>query len=343
MKYARYILLIVLLALLIGGAYWARVKSRDEVCSEVKVEIENNEGVNFVTPAYVIDELEKKHIVVKNMPVWQINVEEIEKVLSQSQYIETVDCMFVNGGCLKIKVSQIVPVMRVFDGDKSYYVNKQGKRMDAVAECSMDVPVVQGHFTKRFTPQRLLPLVQYVESDSALKALVTMYCIKDTNNIILVPSIEGHVINIGNCSDFESKFKKLKLFYNKVMPVKGWMYYDTISVKWDYQVVATRRDKLVEVQRVYDPNEDELPDDPGTMRVSSDSKAPINKMTPEKTSSKPLTSTPAATNGENKEDVKKPPEQQPPKEPHKEKEKPKEKPKETPKEKPKETPKKKST
>ena len=27
------------------------------------------------------------------------------------------------------------------------------------------------------------------------------------------------------------------------MPVKGWTYYDTISVKWQGQVVATRREK----------------------------------------------------------------------------------------------------
>lgn len=295
MKYARYILLLVLLALLIGGTFWARSKSRDEVCNEVKVEIENNEGTTFVTANYVIEELERKHIIVKNKPVWQINVEEIEKVLSQSQYIEEVECMFVNGGCLKIKVSQIVPVMRIFDRGKPYYINKQGKHMIADANCNIDVPVVQGHFTKSFTPMRLMPLIEYVEKDSALKALVTMYCINDTNNIILVPSIKGHVINIGSCSNFESKFRKLKLFYNKVMPVKGWEYYDTISVKWDHQIVATRRDKIVEVKKVYDPEDDEIPDDPGTMKVGENSKAPVNKQAVDKPSSRPKTSPQATT------------------------------------------------
>ena len=321
-------MLIALLAMLIGGTYWARSKSRDEVCNDLKVEIVNSDGTTFVTQAYVVEELERKHIVVKNKPVWQINVEEIEKVLLQSQFIESAECMFVNGGTLKIRVSQIVPVMRVFDGDKSYYVNKNGKRMDADASCNIDVPVVQGHFTKTFTPMSLLPLVKYVEGDSALKALVTMYCINDTNNIILVPSVKGHVINIGKCSDYESKFRKLKLFYNKVMPVKGWMYYDTISVKWDYQIVATRRDKLVQVVKVYDPQDDELPDDPGTMRVSNDSKAPVNKMTTEKTSSKPLTTPSPAANSDNKGDVKKPPEQSSPQPDKKKEEKPKEQPKE---------------
>ncbi len=317
-------MLIALLALLIGGSYWARNKSRDEVCTEVKVEIENAEGANFVTATYVIEELERKHIFVNNKPVWQINVEEIEKVLLQSQYIETAECMFVNGGTLKIKVSQIVPVMRVFDSTQSYYVNKQGKRMTASASCNTDVPIVQGSFTNSFTPQRMLPLIQYVEQDPALKALVTMYCINDTNNIIIIPSIKGHVINIGNCSNYESKFKKLQLFYNKVMPVKGWMYYDTISVKWDHQIVATRRDKLVPVVKVYNPEEDELPDDIGTMQVS-DNKAPANTTTTENTNAKPPSSTPTATAGENKGDAKKPPEQSSPPPNKKKEDKPKDK------------------
>lgn len=288
------------MVLLIGGTFWARGKSRDEVCNEVKVEIENNDGTTFVTANYVVEELERKHIVVKNKPVWQINVEEIEKVLSQSQYIEAVECMFVNGGCLKIKVSQIVPVMRIFDRGQPYYINKHGKHMNADANCNIDVPVVQGHFTKGFTPMRMMPLIEYVEKDSALKALVTMYCINDTNNIILVPSIKGHVINIGSCSNFESKFRKLKLFYNKVMPVKGWTYYDTISVKWDYQIVATRRDKVVEVKKVYDPKEDEIPDDPGTMKVGENSKAPVNKRAVDKPSSRPKTSPQATAENQGK-------------------------------------------
>ena len=33
--------------------------------------------------------------------------------------------------------------------------------------------------------------------------------------------------------------------YHKVLPVKGWDYYDTISVKWGGQVVATRRLKSI--------------------------------------------------------------------------------------------------
>lgn len=263
---------------MIVGILWARDKGRDEVCTEVEVLVVNEDSTHFVTPAGVIEELERKHIVVKGKPVWQINVEDIEKLLGESQYIEDVECMFENGGRLKIEVSQIVPVMRVFDGDQSYYVNKDGKRMTAVSTFHADVPIVEGHFTSSYCPLRLLPMIKHVEQDSSLRALVTMYYMRDSNNIFIVPSIKGHVVNMGNCEGYEGKFKKLQLFYNKVMPVKGWMHYDTISVKWDYQVVATKRDKTVEAEPEYDPAEDEQADNILTMSVSDNSRAPVNKM-----------------------------------------------------------------
>jgi len=61
-------------------------------------------------------------------------------------------------------------------------------------------------------------------------------------------------------------------------------------VKWDHQVVATRRDKVIEVVQEYDPEEDEIADNVSTMQVSDNSKAPVNKMTKEKSSSTPLKS-----------------------------------------------------
>ena len=122
-----------------------------------------------------------------------------------------------------------------------------------------------------------MPLINYVESDSLLRSLVTMYCVRDTNNIILVPEVSGHVINIGNADGFENKFAKLKLFYREVMPVKGWNTYDTISVKWNHQIVATRRVKAIVQTIDIEHEDDELPPDMETTDLGVDPKANADK------------------------------------------------------------------
>lgn len=267
MKVARYIFLILLWSLLIAGIFWARNKAKDVICREIKVEVVNDDDLPFVTPKAIKEELAKNHITVINKPLWQINSDKIEAILSRSPYIEQAQCIIMPEGVLMVKVSQIVPVVRVFDGETSYYLNKDGKRMKANAIYHADVPIIHGHFTAKYPATRLLPLINHVNNDSVLNSLVTMYNVVDSNNIFLIPSIYGHVINFGDISNINNKFAKLQLFYKKVMPQRGWMTFDTISLKWGHQIVATRRVKKVETVIEYSPEDDEAEADMETITM----------------------------------------------------------------------------
>ena len=212
----------ILAVALTVGIIWAREKSRDELCRRVDVEVVNADSTSFVTPQGVLGDLKGQGISLVGKNMGDIDASDIEEALRLSPYLENADIVKCMDGRILIRVSQLVPVLRVFDGEQSYYMNRAGKKMNASSFYHCDVPVVQGHFTRKYSPLRLLPLIDYVESDSLLHALVTMYCVRDTNNIIIVPNISGHVINIGNADGFENKFAKLKLFYREVMPKKGW-------------------------------------------------------------------------------------------------------------------------
>ena len=253
---------------LIAGILWARYRSQGEVCSGVNVEVINADSTSFVTPQGVLSDLEHQGLKFVGKRMSDINASDVEKILSESPYLEFADIVKCQNGQLLIRVSQLLPVLRVFDGDNSYYVNRSGKRMDASIYYHSDVPVVQGHFTKSYPATRLMPLIDYVSRDSLLNSLVTMYCVRDSNNIIIVPQISGHVINMGNASDFENKFAKLKLFYREVMPKRGWNAFDTISVKWNHQIVATRRVKAVVQTFEYNPDDDEQAPDVETMDMT---------------------------------------------------------------------------
>ena len=257
----QYSILTVLAVALTVGILWAREKSRGELCTSVDVEVVNADSTSFVTPQGVLTDLKGQGIKLVGKHMGDINASDIEEALKVSPYLENADIVKCQNGKVLIRVSQLVPVVRIFDGEDSYYMNRAGKRMAATTYYHCDVPVVQGHFTRKYPAGRLLPLIDYVENDSLLRSLVTMYQVRDTNNIIIVPDISGHVVNIGNADGFENKFAKLKLFYREVMPKRGWNTYDTISVKWNHQIVATRRVKAVEqVLGDYSEDDEQAPD-----------------------------------------------------------------------------------
>lgn len=250
MKYARYIIIIALASLLLWGVYWAKGKAEEEVCQKVDIQIENFDSTSFVNAEGVLQYLTQNHMRLQGVPMKDINLQAVEQLLAKSPYLEYGECVKALNGVLIIKVKQLVPVMRVMDGDNVYYVNRDGKQMPASTSFSADVMIVKGHFSAKYPPERLVPLIEYVQADSVLNSLVAMIEYRDSNNIYIVPNIIGHVVNMGDASGYENKFKKLLLFYKKVMPEMGWDTYDTISVKWNHQVVGNLRHRRVHVQQV---------------------------------------------------------------------------------------------
>jgi cell division protein FtsQ len=267
----------------VWGVYWARNKAQAQVCKSIKVVVENTEQTSFVTPQGITSDLQKMNFKIVGLPMWQINSDSIEKALSKSSFLESAQCIKGQDGVFEIRVKQLIPVLRVFDGDDSYYVNREGKKIPASTNFFTDVPIVEGHFSKGFGPEKLLPMVDYVSADSTLASIVTMYKYRDPMNIYVVPCFNGHIVNMGSVDNYQSKFRKLLLFYRKVMPEKGWNTYDTISVKWDHQVVATLAKKKVVPTFTYDSEDEDPADDIETMTTSdTQGTATSSKKTEEK-------------------------------------------------------------
>lgn len=241
----KWILLLLLLGYTAWVAVWANREAEQHKCTGVIVKIVGNKNKTVVdrTKRGIEMELAKYPDPIKGVSIHKVNTKKVEDYLASIANFESVKCMINSDNHLLVEAKPLEPVMRVFDGDKSYYINREGKRIDARAEFFTDVPVVFGRFNSTFTPRDVLPLVKYIDSDPKLSNLTAMIEAKDSRNLILVPRIKGHVVNFGDTSDLKKKTKNLFLFYRKVMPHKGWETYDTVSVKFAGQVVATRRNK----------------------------------------------------------------------------------------------------
>ena len=116
---------------LIAGILWARYKSQGEVCESVEVEVINADSTSFVTPEGVLSDLEHQGLKFVGKRMAEIQASDVEEILGNSPYLEFADIVKCQDGRLLIRVSQLLPVLRVFDGENSYYVNRAGKRMDA--------------------------------------------------------------------------------------------------------------------------------------------------------------------------------------------------------------------
>lgn len=232
---------ILLTIYLVVTCIWANWNYNMEMCAGLegdKVSVKDSHHTGFVTAAEITAEVNSRLGNLTKRRLSDINLDSLQLWLSSLDKIESATAMRLTDNRLRIEVVPMVPVARVWPANApSYYVNRDGKTILATSRYRIDVPHVAG----QYSPTALLPLLDYLRTDKDADRLFTMISAVDTTNIILIPAIRGHVVNLGDAQNVSDKIARLKRFYAEVLPIKGWEHYDTISLKWKNQIVATRR------------------------------------------------------------------------------------------------------
>lgn len=260
----RWVVLVILLGYVGCIWVWARAEAERNSCKGIIVAMGDKGLSDTITVKGVKNELMKYPRKIVGARLASINTLDLENYLMRLNNFENVSCFLSTAGVLNVRITPMIPEIRVFDGSSSYYVNKDGKRINSNADFYADVPIVAGHFSASMPPQSVLPVVRFVQHDPVLSRLVAMYEVADANNIILIPRVAGHVINLGDTTRLEEKRRMILTAYHNIIPYKGWNEYDTISVKFKGQIVATRRNKapLYPIETFFeeeDPEEATLP------------------------------------------------------------------------------------
>lgn len=240
----KWSICVLLLAYIAAAFAYVRYENSRRLCPGIDLRVEGGALPDSVMRQGVNSRLSKYGKKIKGARVSGIDLQKIEDYLSKFSQFETVECSFDPDGRVRISVVPIRPEIRVFEPNgKSYYVNRSGKRIEADAEFFVDVPVLVMGRDPKVKPEYALPVVRYVSGDSELNSLIGSFKLDSEHDLLLVPRIQGHVVNFGDTTRLDEKKESLLTAYRKILPAKGWNTYDTISVKFRNLVVASRRDK----------------------------------------------------------------------------------------------------
>lgn len=258
-KIVKYLVLVLLLAYTAIAVVWANKMAYSQKCTGFDIVIEHQPGSQkqFVSKEGVLAELKLLLPDCTERSIGAIDIGKLERTLQRNNSYERVECYFLDNNKLQVSILPMIPEARVVTSVGSgYYINREGKHIDARPAFHTDVPVISGNFSTKFPASALLPVVRFVQKDPTWHNLVSMIYARDADNIYLIPRLKGQVICIGDTSNLPAKFANIKLMYKEVLPYKGLATYDTISVKFKGQIVATRSDKT----KVHTP---ETPEDDG--------------------------------------------------------------------------------
>lgn len=224
-------------------------KKSTETCSGYEVNISGVNNHFFVSQKDVVSIIEKisgKGIVGKKVNSFPLLA--IEKELKEEPWISNAELFFDKNNKLVARIEEKNPVARVFrQNGTSFYIDHDLNILPKSGYKSARLPVFTGF---QALGNVLIPadsnllkeigeLSLYIQKDSFMNAMLDQIDISSDRTFILIPKLGDQRFVFGNAKNMEEKFRKLKLFYEKVIPLRGWNAFHKIDLQYKDQIVAS--------------------------------------------------------------------------------------------------------
>ncbi len=219
-------------------------RERDNsLCMGVEVAIMDSSDIQFIHPGdvkNVIKDMEPE-LAGKNMN--SLNTTQIERTLVKRLIaIKDVEVYKTPESKLRINIWQRHPVLRIIkDSGFDCYIDSEGKSMPIPSLDPAYVPVATGVISDTFATNTLFKFAKFLQKDKFWNAQIEQFHVKYNGDVNLVPRVGGHIIEMGKLTNYKEKLDKLEKVYAEAFPEKGWDIYSTINLKFDQQVVCTKK------------------------------------------------------------------------------------------------------
>ncbi len=168
-----------------------------------------------------------------------LNISLIEKNIKEIPQIKDAIVYLNHNGDIDIKLEEKTPILRIFNENSSFYLDSDCDLLPISKSYTARKLIVTGDLDY-YSKDEICDLYSVIESKEFYNSLITQIDIKK-NNTRLVTRIKDLEINIGDLSEIEKKFEKLTTFYERVVKYKGWNYYEKVNLKFNDQIICSRR------------------------------------------------------------------------------------------------------
>lgn len=224
-------------------------KQGGSLCKDIIVELENLNDNHFLDEADILRLVETSGLPVRGTNLSRINLKAIETKLKYDKHIGEAELYGDLKGNLMVKVELRRPIARIVQVDApDAYLSEEGITMGVSEKFTSRVMVISGKFVKQLLEKgdlmklgegiKLMEMIAFISEDPFWKAQIAQMDINERGEITIYPQVTGQLVEFGTPGNFEAKFKKLMVFYKKVLPQKGWTRYQRVNLKYEGQVIA---------------------------------------------------------------------------------------------------------
>lgn len=178
----------------------------------------------------------------------ELPLKEIETRVKRHRFVQNAEVFKDLRGNLVVNAYQTVAMARVvqLDGPDAY-ISDQGRILPVSEKFTARVMIVGGDYSKKLVTRdlttdtasnKIFELLKFIEQDPFWSLQIAQIDIDKTGDITFYPQVGNQLIEFGQPEDVENKFKKLGIFYNRILPKKGWNAYKKVNLKFKDQIIC---------------------------------------------------------------------------------------------------------
>jgi cell division protein FtsQ len=204
---------------------------------------------------YFVDENDVMHLIsaggtekILGAGYESLSLKSLENRIKTHKFVNSTEVFRDFKGNLFVNITQNKPIARIVRKYSPHaYVGTEGQILPVSERFTARVPLISGPYTDKLVKQdlteteegrALYELLLFIESDPFWKAQIAQLEIDGGANIIMYPQVTKQYIEFGKAEQITHKFKKLKIFYTKILPSKGWNSYRKVNVKYQDQIIC---------------------------------------------------------------------------------------------------------
>ena len=163
--------------------------------------------------------------------------------------------LVTDDGYLNVTLTQRERVVRFHSGGNGYYADESGFVFPLQKGFSSRVPIVDGNVPMNIARgykgepstdkekqwlSSLLALLNYIESSKTWSNNFSQITVLQGGDLLLVPREGKEKFIFGNLSGIDSKFARMKEYYEVIAPSKEVGYYSSVDLRYEGQIVCRK-------------------------------------------------------------------------------------------------------
>ncbi|WP_226390723.1 cell division protein FtsQ/DivIB [Penaeicola halotolerans] len=248
-KIKKTILLVAISLLMIASIALVEKKNSQKTVQSISIYVEGISGVSFVEEADILNMITNPEdgIVQAGDPISGLNMRAIESKAAGHPFVKRAEAFVDLKGNLRVVIDQYKPLARIVRVNAAdAYISEEGLILPTSKKFTARVTLIEGAFGEQLIKaqdlteahQSLMDLLDFIERDKFWKAQVASLDIDSKGQITIYQQVGKQLIEFGKPEQIEEKFEKLKIFYDEILPAKGWNYYSRVNLKYKDQIVC---------------------------------------------------------------------------------------------------------